>query len=168
MEERHDPVGPHAARNTGSILRRLIWDDLVGGVGCLQSCCEVFAGLLIPVPAIAPQVNNAVRVDFAVSLSGVFRLSRGRPGFRFCVNGFTFSLAQLRRSLISCGLPLAPAFFRNRLVRSAPQLNEDESCKGLCLLPLSNRQRVTIVTEITGFAFPCGFATPARAVSSHR
>jgi hypothetical protein len=50
---------------------------------------------LIPVAAIAPQVNDAARVIFAVALRGSFRVSRGRSGSRFGVNVFTFFPVQV-------------------------------------------------------------------------
>jgi hypothetical protein len=91
------PVGPPAARITGPILRRSIWIDFVGDVASgLDSGCEVCAGLLIPVAAIAAQVNNAARMILAVGFACALRLSRSRSGFGFGVNGITFFLAPLR------------------------------------------------------------------------
>jgi hypothetical protein len=62
----------------------------------LDSGCEVCAGLLIPVAAIAAEVNNAARMILAVGLALALRVSRSRSGFEFGVNGITFFLAPLR------------------------------------------------------------------------
>jgi hypothetical protein len=109
----------------------------------LDSCCEVCAGLLIPVPTIAAQVNDPVRVAFAVRLSSRFRLSWSRPGFCFSsVNAFTFFPAQQRPSFFQKSLGFETA--RDEIAAS----DENGLARGTFPVPIRNREYITLVIEM--------------------
>jgi hypothetical protein len=90
------PVGPLAARITGTILRGSICADFVSGVADALFCCKGRAGLVINVVAIIAQADKTVRVFFAVGFRVIDSFLDFNDRLGWFVNGITSLPAQRR------------------------------------------------------------------------